>query len=50
MPNAYFLQFINRLYAMVHPDFTGRLPTAKKRFSIVILGGEGKERVDGRSL
>lgn len=46
LPNAPFLQFINRLYAMVHPDFTGRLTAAKKRVSIITLGGEGKERVD----
>jgi multimeric flavodoxin WrbA len=44
-PNAPFLQFIDRLYAMAAPDFSSRLPKDKKYAAVITLGGGGLETV-----
>ncbi len=44
-PNAPFLQFIDRMYAMVNSDFSSRLPKDKKFAAVITLGGGGLETV-----
>lgn len=45
-PNAPFLQFVDRMYAMANPDFSPRLPKDKKFATIITLGGGGPETVE----
>lgn len=45
-PNAPFLQFNDRMYAMMNPDFSPRLPTGKKFATVITLGGGGLETVE----
>ena len=45
-PNAPFLGFIDRMYAMANPDFSPRLPKDKKFATVITLGGGGLDVVE----